>query len=169
MVSAIPRPIPVELSADARMAGRIKRLGFVSLVALGLIWALAVASLDAPPLVDGALAAGWVLMPVILFASLSRPRLRYGLVVPGSLVGLGLLAICGWWLPEEPLAAAGWLSMTAGILLGSVLGLWFWYRWLPVPARLDDPYSGARWGLIGVHVALIVAGWGLAAAPLISG
>jgi hypothetical protein len=173
MVPAVPRSIPgsipVELSADRRMARRVKRLGFVSLVALGLIWALAVASLDAPWCVDGALAAGWALMPTILFASLSRPRLRYGLVVPGSLVGVGLIAICGWWLPGEPVAAAGWLSMTAGVLLGSALGLWFWYRLVPVPARLDDPYSPGRWALIGVHVALIVVGWGLAAAPLLRG
>jgi hypothetical protein len=169
MVSAIPRPIPLELSADARMAGRIKRLGFVSLVALGLIWALAVASLEAPPLVDGALAAGWALMPTILFASLSRPLLRYGLVLPGSLVGLGLLTICAWWLPDDPLATAGWLSITLGVLMGSALGLWFWFRLLPVPARLDDPYSTGRLSLIWVHVALIVAGLGLASTGLIRG
>jgi hypothetical protein len=149
------------------MAARVKRLGFVSIVALGLIWAMAVVSLDAPPLVDGALAAGWVLMPLVLFASLAQPRLRYGLLLPGSLVGLGLLAICVGWLPAEATAAAGWLSITAGVLLGSVLGLWFWYRLLPVPAALDDPYAGGRWALIGGHVALIVMGLGLAATALL--
>lgn len=168
-MAAIPRQVPVELSADARMAGRIKRLGFVSLVALGLIWTLAIASLDAPMVVTGALAAGWALMPTILFASLSRPRLRYGLVLPGSLVGFGLLAICFWWLPADPLAAAGWLSITVGVSMGSALGLWFWFRLLPVPAGLDDPYSTGRLGLIWVHVALIVGGLGLAATVLIGG
>lgn len=171
MAPAVPGPmpgaIPVELSTDPRMARRVQRLGFVSMVALGLIWALAVASLDAPPLVDGALAAGWVLMPMILFVSLSHPRLRYGLVLPGSLVGLGLLAICTRWLPAEATAAAGWLSITAGVLLGSLLGLWFWYRLLPVPAALDDPYAGGRWALIGAHVTLIVVGLGLAATALL--
>ncbi|OFW40761.1 MAG: hypothetical protein A3F70_08495 [Acidobacteria bacterium RIFCSPLOWO2_12_FULL_67_14] len=163
------RPIPIELSADRWMARRVKRLGFVSVVALGLIWALAVTSLDAPTSVDGALAAGWVLMPAILFGSLSRPRLRYALVLPASLVSVGLLAICRSWMPTEPLAAAGWLSMTTGILLGSALGLWFWYRLIPVPVRLDAPYSFGRWALILVHVALIVAGWGLVAASLMAG
>ncbi len=169
MVPAIPRAVPVELSANRQMARRVTRLGYVSSVALGLIWSLAVVTLGAPLWVDGALAAGWVLMPTILFASLVRPRLRYGLVLPGTLVGVGLLAICAWWLPAEPMAAAGWLSITAGILLGSMLGLWFWYRLLPVPARLDDPYSPGRWGLIGLHVALIAVGWGLAATPLLHG
>lgn len=171
MARAIPtrmhRATPTELSADPRMARRVARLGFVSLVALGLIWALAAATLHAPPLVDGALAAGWVLMPTILFASLPRPRLRYGLVLPGSLVGLGLVAICAAWLPVGFAATAGWLSITAGVVLGSVLGLWFWYRLLPVPEGLDDPYSAGRWALIGVHVALIVVGLGLAATALL--
>jgi hypothetical protein len=39
---------------------------------------------------------------------------------------------------------------------------------VPVPASLDDPYSPGRWGLIGLHVALIVVGWGLAATQLLS-
>lgn len=166
-MAAVPRRVPVELSADRRMAGRIKRLGLVSLVALGLIWTLAVATLDAPMPVTGALAAGWALMPTILLASLSRPLLRYGLVLPGALVGLGLLAICIWWLPADPLAAVGWLSITVGVSMGSALGLWFWYRLVPVPVSLDDPYSTGRLGLIWVHIALIVAGLGLAATALV--
>lgn len=159
-----PRPVPVELSADRRMALRVKRLGSVSMVALGLIWGLAVVRLGAPIWVDGMLATGWVLMPTVLFSSLARPRLRYALPLPASLVGLALLAICAWWLPAEPMAAAGWWLMTAGIALGGALGLWFWYRLLPVPAWLDDLNSAGRWGLIGLHVALIVVGWGLAIA-----
>lgn len=167
-----PRPIPieqraqVELSSDPRFERRIRRLAVVSAVALGLIWGLVVATLEAPLAVDVAFAAGWLLMPLTLVASLRRPRLRYGLVLPASLVSIGLLAACLGWLPADPLVAAGWLLMTAGVALGAGLGLWLWYRLLPVPARLDDPFSTGRWALIGVHVALVVAGFGLAAQAL---
>jgi len=84
-------------------------------------------------------------------------------------VSLALLAICVAWLPAKPMAAAGWWLLTGGVLLGGGLGLWLWYRVLPVPRALDDPYAAGRWWLIGLHVGLIVAGWGLAAAPLIGG
>jgi hypothetical protein len=157
---------PIEMTGDPRFAPRVKRLAFTSLVALGLVWGLAIATLEAPPLVDASLAAGWVLMPATLFASLVRPRLRYGLVVPSTLVGVGLLAVSIAWLPGDPVAAAGWLMMTAGVLMGAVLGLWFWYRLFPVPASLDDPFSKGRWGLVGLHIALIVVGLVLAARPL---
>jgi uncharacterized membrane protein len=169
MVSASVHGAPVELSGERRMARRITRLGFVSLVALGLIWALSVASLSAPAAVTWALAAGWVLMPITLFASLARPRLRYALMVPASLVSIGMLAILLWWPPDDRLALVGWWLMTAGILLGGAMGLWFWYRLLPVPASLDDPCSPDRWRLIGLHVALIMVGWLLAATPLVNG
>jgi hypothetical protein len=168
MVPAVPRGLPVELSADRGMARRVQRLGYVSLVALGLIWWLALATLEVPWWVAMALASGWALMPLVLFGSLPRPRLRYALVLPGSLVSVGLLAICAWFLPASGLAAAGWVFITAGVLLGGLLGLWFWYRLVPVPAALDDPYSPGRWGLIGLHVALIVVGWGSAATALLS-
>jgi hypothetical protein len=56
--------------------------------------------------------------------------------------------------------------VTAGILLGSLLGLWFWYRLLPVPASLDDPFSPGRWTLVTAHIALIVVGLALAASEL---
>ena len=160
------RSAPVELSADPRMTRRIKRLAGVSLVALGLIWWLAAATLAAPSVVNATLAAGWALMPTILVVSLARPRLRYALVLPGTLVGSGLLAICGWWLPMEPAAAVGWWLMAAGVLIGSGLGLWFWYRVLPVPGWLDDPFAPARWAFIGLHVGLIVVGLAMAALPL---
>jgi hypothetical protein len=42
------------------------------------------------------------------------------------------------------------------------MGLWFWYRVLPVPRAMDHPFSAGRIALIGVHVALIVAGMVLA-------
>jgi len=56
--------------------------------------------------------------------------------------------------------------ITAGVVFGGVLGLWFWYRLLPVPAVLDDPYAPGRWALIGIHVALITAGLMMAATGL---
>lgn len=168
--TAVPASVrltpPIEMTGDPRFAPRVKRLAFTSLVALGVVWGLAIATLEAPPLVDASLAAGWVLMPATLFASLVRPRLRYGLVVPSTLVGVGLLAVSIAWLPGDPVAAAGWLMMTAGVLMGAVLGLWFWYRLFPVPASLDDPFSKGRWALVGLHIALIVVGLVLAARPL---
>lgn len=162
----VERRAPVELSRDPRFERRIRRLAVVSAVALGLIWGLAVATLEAPAAVDAAFAAGWLLMPLTLVASLRRPRLRYGLVLPASLVSISLLAVCLGWLPADPVVAVGWLLMTAGVALGGGLGLWLWYRLLPVPARLDDPFAAGRWALIGVHVALVVAGFGLAATAL---
>jgi hypothetical protein len=47
-----------------------------------------------------------------------------------------------------------------------LLGLWFWYRLLPVPASLDDPFSPGRWTLIAVHIAAIVVGVVLASTQL---
>ena len=133
-----------------------------------MIWALAVATLDAPVLISVGLAAGWLLMPSILVASLADPRWRYALVVPASLVGISLLAISVAWRPAPPLAAAGWVMMTGGVLLGGLLGLWFWYRIVPVPRQLDDPFSPRRLGLIRAHVVLIVIGLLLAASPLLT-
>lgn len=145
----------------------MRRLAATAVVALGLIWALAATTLSVPPLVLVALATGWASMPTILFASLSRPYLRYALVIPSTLVGLGLLAISAAWLPSSAVAAAGWLLMTSGILLGGLLGLWFWFRLVPVPQPLDDPFSPARLGLIGLHIGLIVVGLLLASLPLL--
>ncbi len=164
--AAAPHRIPVELTPDRRFERRIRRLAVVSAVALGLIWVLVVTTLAAPVALDAVFAAGWLLMPSTLVASLLRPRLRYGLVLPASLVSIGLLGVCLGWLPVDPVVAVGWLLMTAGVALGGGLGLWLWYRLLPVPARLDDPFSTGRWALIGVHVALVVAGFGLAAQAL---
>ena len=155
---ALGRPVPVEFTDDQRVVGRVKRLALVSAVMLGLIWVLAVGTLESPYVVGGALFAGWILMPVTLVASLSNQTARYWLVLPSMLVSLGLLLVVLGWTPAEPEAAAGWLLMTAGVLLGGGMGLWLWFRVLPVPARLDDPTSPGRWALIGVHVALVVAG-----------
>ena len=161
------RPLPVELSADERFAGRVRRLALTAMVALGIVWALAALTLAAPPAVDLALLLGWLLMPAILFASLADARWRYAVVIPSSLVGFALLAVCVLWLPASAIASVGWLLVTAGIVLGALLGLWFWYRLLPVPAALDDPFSPGRWTLIAVHIALIVVGVALASTPLL--
>lgn len=164
--AAAPRRIPVELTSGGRFERRVKRLAVVSAVALGLVWVLVVRTLDAPPALGAAFAAGWLLMPSTLLGSLTRPRLRYGLVVPASLISAGLLAVCIGWLPAVPSIALGWVLMTAGVALGGMLGLWLWYRLLPVPATLDDPFSPARWTLIAIHVGLIVAGFAFAAQGL---
>jgi hypothetical protein len=163
---ALGRPVPVELTEDDRIRGRVTRLAGVSLVALGLVVALAMATLDAPPAVLGCLVLGWVSMPAVLAWSLRDARVRYLLVVPSSLVTVGLVAVSIGWAPASAAATAGWLLITAGVLLGGVLGLWLWFRLVPVPASLDDPLARGRWGLIAVHVALVVVGWGLAATVL---
>lgn len=151
----------VELSADPRFAGRVRRLVVVSTIALGVVAGLAAAKTDAPPWVLAMLAAGWVTMPVILSASLRRPSLRYWLVVPAGLVSLGLISLCIGWLPEDPAAAVGWVLVAAGILLGGTLGSWFWYRLLPVPAAMEPPFSFPRLALIAVHSGLVVVGLAL--------
>ena len=97
-------------------------------------------------------------MPVLLVLSLARPRIRYALVLPSTLVGVPLLTICARELPADRLAAAGWVAMTGGIVLGGVLGLWFWYRALPVPAALHDPFAPGRWALVALHIVLVVGG-----------
>jgi hypothetical protein len=97
-------------------------------------------------------------MPSILALSLSRPRLRYALIVPSLLVTLALLTISLVVPPGSVIQRVGWALMTGGVLLGGSLGVWFWFRWLPVPSFLVDPFSRMRWGLIGLHVCLIVIG-----------
>ncbi len=160
---ALGRPVPVELTNDRRIRGRVQHLAGVSAVALGLITGLAASSPAVPALLVAPLALGWASMPAVLVWSLLDVRMRYLLAAPSALVTLGLLGICATALPAAPLAAAGWLLLTAGVLLGGALGLWTWYRLLPVPAAMDDPSSTGRWALITVHVVLVVGGWVLAA------
>jgi hypothetical protein len=103
------------------------------------------------------LVAAWITMPTVLVVSLERPHLRYLLVVPSSMASIGLLLTATTF--EDPaLAAIGWWLIAAGVWLGGALGAWFWYRWVPVPAALNDPFSTARWSLVAVHIALIVLG-----------
>jgi hypothetical protein len=152
------RPIPVELTGDPRITRRVKRLATTSAVVLGLIWALAVTTLETPLLIEVVLAVGWVLMPAVLMVGLRRPSMRYWLIVPSTLVSLGLLAISIAWAPDDPTAAVGWRLMTVGVLLGGVMGAWFWFRVVPVPTTLDDPSAAGRWAFITLHVALITLG-----------
>jgi hypothetical protein len=149
---------PVELTADPAFARRVVRLARTSAVALGVIWLLAIVTLEAHPAAGVSLGLGWLLMPSILMLSVRWPRLRYALALPSALVGLPLLIISASSLPQGHTARTGWLLLTAGILAGSVLGLWFWFRWLPVPHPLHAPFSASRWGLVGVHVTLVVSG-----------
>ena len=164
---AVGRAVPVELTDDRRIRRRVVRLAGVSLVALGIVAGLAAATLEAPAAIIASLALGWVLMPAVLAWSLRDVRVRYLLVLPSSLVTVGLLAICVGWLPVTATAAAGWLLVLAGVGLGGALGLWLWFRLLPVPAALDDPLAPGRWALIAVHVALVVTGGALAATVLL--
>lgn len=152
----------VEMTRDARFGVRVIRLAATSVVALGLIWGFQFATLQTPTFVGICLAAGWALMPVLLTASLRWPMARYGLALPSSLVGVGLVAVCLMALPPDWGAArVGWLMTTAGVLMGGVLGLWFWFRLAPVPRFLDDPFGPGRWALVAVHIVLIVVGLAL--------
>lgn len=149
------------MTGDPVFAARVRRLTIISLVALGSIWWLATATLDAGPAVNLLLFAGWLAMPTVLAASLRRPQARLLVALPATAVSIALLAVCLTALPADAPERPGWLLLTAGILIGGSLGGWFWYRWVPVPEALDDPYSRGRWSLIGIHVGLVVAGLAL--------
>ena len=145
------------MTSDPRFTRRVIRLAAPSVVALAVLWFLEARTVAASPLIGVSLAWGWILMPSILVGSVRRPRLRYAVAIPASLVSVGLIAIC-LSLPQHPVAAAGWILTTVGTLLGAVLGLWFWFGLLPIPSALADPFSRGRWTLISIHVALIVSG-----------
>ena len=147
----------VAMTLDARFAGRIRRLSAVSSVALGVISLLALTTTDMGWWVVALLAAGWITMPTVLVASLARPRLRYLLTVPASVVSLGLL-LTAITYDGSVLATIGWWLMAVGVWLGAVLGAWFWFRLAPVPDLLDQPFSAARSSLVALHVALVVSG-----------
>ena len=157
----------VEMSGDPEFARRVVRLAVTSIVALGVIFLLGVVTGAGAGWIGLALALGWVLMPALLFLSLDTPGLRYALVAPATLVGLALVAICAGRPDLSPAARAGWLMTTAGVLLGGVMGAWLWFRLLPVPFCLRDPFGSARWALIATHVALIVFGMVLVALSLL--
>lgn len=144
----------VELTGDRLFRHRVRRLVTISSVALGVIWGLAFVE-EPPAWVLVLLAVGWVSMPLILLASLKRPSIRYALVVPASAVSVGLIGMA---LAAPQDTVTGWLLITAGILLGGFLGVWFWFRWLPVPRILDDPFGWPRVTLVGLHLALVLVG-----------
>lgn len=154
----------IEMSSDLLFLPRVRRLARVSAVALGVIWFLATRATEPHgAAIDGALLAGWVLMPTVLWASIRRPGMRTLVFLPSALVTVGLIALCLTALPGNAAVRVGWLLITGGILFGGLLGGWFWFRWFPVPASLDAPFSSGRWALIIAHVAMIVAGVALVA------
>lgn len=48
------------------------------------------------------------------------------------------------------------------------MGLWFWYRLLPVLESLRDPFASGRWTLIAIHVGLVVCGIALILLPALT-
>ena len=163
MILSTDRPKALEMTGDVRFAPRVRRLTITSGVALGFVWTLAVTTLDADSTVELSLLVGWILMPTVLASSLVRPGVRKLVGVPATLVTVALLAICITSLPPDSPQREGWILITTGVVMGGLLGLWFWYRWMPVPRSLDDPNSPKRWALICVHVGLIATGLALVA------
>jgi hypothetical protein len=135
----------------------VRRLAITSAWALGVIWLLWALTVGRGTLVGVALALGWILMPAVLWASLQRPSLRLGLIIPATLVTSGVAAIAFGPLPDN-VTRAGWLALLAGLAMGGVQGAWLWFGWFPVPSELRDPFAKARLRLIFAHVTLVVSG-----------
>jgi hypothetical protein len=145
------------MSPDPGFRRRLRRLILISSVSLGMITALALATADVGLGVLTLLLGGWGLMPGLLWVGLEEPGWRSLLPIPAVMFTVALLIITiGFDGPG--IALAGWWMITAGVVLGATLAIWFWYRRLPVPERLDDPFAPGRWLLISVHVGLIVLG-----------
>ncbi len=144
----------VELTVDRSFTRRVRRLVWISLIALGAITWLAFQN-GAPAWVRALMITGWLLMPTLLALSIGNPKLRYGLLVPGAAF---CVAVIGMALDSRGTQSVGWWIIAAGLTVGGSAGLWFWMRWLPVPRPFDDPYGVARLAVIGVHVALVLAG-----------
>ncbi len=160
MISFFAGPTSLEMTTDPRFLRRIKRLILVSAVALGFICLLVLSTEEVGWVPAGLIIGGWVSMPVLLACSLWWPQWRYLLTVPAGMVSTSLFVVA---LESDGSGSArlGWWLMTAGVLAGATLGTWFWYRWVPVPKNLDEPFSSGRWVLIGVHAGLILIGSGL--------
>ena len=150
----------VELTHDPSFEARIRRLSVVSLIALGTITWLAIRD-DASMAVVLLLTTGWILMPPVLRASLRRPALRYGLSVPAALVAGGLTLFSASATGLTATAAAGWWMITGSLWFGALLGMWLWFRWLPVPARLNHPFGFARLVLVTMHIGGVLIGMAL--------
>jgi hypothetical protein len=147
----------IELTTNPWMTRRVHRLIFVSSVALGVITGLAVSN-DGPTWAVLAIAFAWFAMPTALWASVDRPVLRYLLVVPALSASVGLIGMA---IATSGVVTAGWLIVLIGISTGGMLGMWFWYRFLPVPYSLDDPYGTPRLSLLAIHIALVLIGIGM--------
>lgn len=148
----------VEMTTDPRFTARIRRLIGVSTVALGSITLLVVFTADAGWLPAALMISGWVFMPALLAYSLPKPMSRYLLALPAAAASVALLLVAiestgSVW------TRAGWWMLAIGLLTGGSLGVWFWYRWLPVPRPLDEPFSAGRWVLVSAHVGLVAVGW----------
>lgn len=139
------------------MSGRVRRLAITSAWALGVIWLLWALTVGRAPLIGAALALGWILMPTVLWASLRRPSLRLGLIVPATLVTCGVAAVAFGPLPDD-VSRAGWLTLLAGLAMGCVQGAWLWFGWFPVPTTLRDPFAKTRLRLIIAHISLVASG-----------
>jgi hypothetical protein len=150
-------PTRPEMSTDHRFRARLSRLVGVSAVALGLILWAAASTTNVGGWFLGCLAAGWVMMPILLWIGRDRPAARWGLMVPATLVVVGLAGVLSG-LAVGSAAFWGWALVTAGILVGAGLGGWFWYRFVPVPDGLADPFAASRWWLIALHAGLVVVG-----------
>lgn len=168
MSLSLGRRLGVEMTDDPPFLQRVRRLAITSGVALGVVWILAVATLEAGPAIETGLLLGWLSMPTVLAISLRRPRIRRWVAVPALLVTASLVALCLGSLPASGPERAGWLVLAAGILMGGAIGLWFWYRLLPVPEILRDPFGSARWILIAIHVGLVVCGIALILLPVLT-
>ncbi|MEA3501764.1 MAG: hypothetical protein U9R47_03250 [Actinomycetota bacterium] len=149
----------VEMTGNRLFAHRVRRLVAISAVALGVIWGLAFIE-HAPAWILALLGLGWVLMPTVLAVSVRRPALRYALVAPATAVPVGLIGMV-MVAPEQ--TVTGWVLITVGILFGGFLGIWFWFRWFPVPRILDDPFGWPRLVLVGLHTALVLGGMAIVA------
>lgn len=146
-----------ELTSDERFAGRVRRLVGVSSTALGFITILAIGDGASGPM-TALFGLGWLTMPVLLAASLSRPRIRYLLGVPATAVGIAATWMLASGTADAGGHVAGWLLIACGVWIGALLGTWFWYRWLPVPGVFDDPFSPGRWLLVAGHAGAVTAG-----------
>jgi len=107
------------------------------------------------------------MMVAVLLLSLRRPGLRYAVVIPATLIASALVLISFDTRIDQP-EATGWWLLTAGIVFGIFLGVWFWFRWLPVPGALNDPFSSGRWTLIAIHATLVVTGLIVVAGSLLA-
>jgi hypothetical protein len=152
----------LEMTTDRVFGHRVRRLVVITAVGLGALSGLAY--LDGAPLwAVGLLVFGCLSMPFTLVCSLRRPRARRALLVPAVVVPIGLVGVA---IAASEATSTGWIVVLAGLATGTLLGFWFWFRWIPVPWLFDDPFGWPRVALVGVHIGLVLAGGALIAAGL---